>query len=76
MVTVTLTLTREQAEALHDLVVDADMHDGRVLTPVRLPEGTHDAVAEPILDALRPAWLRRRSVADITPAARTGGFAS
>lgn len=76
MVTVTLTLTREQAEAVHDLIVDADMHDGRVSIPVPLPAGTHDAVAEPILAALRPAWLRRGVASDRTPAPRTGGYAS
>jgi hypothetical protein len=76
MVQVILELTREQAEALHDLVVDADMHDGAVTLPRPLPAGTHDAVAEPILDALRPAWLRRGVASDRTPAQRTGGYAS
>lgn len=53
MVTLTLSLTVEQATSLHDLVVDADMNGGLVRFPTPLPAGLHDAVAEPILAALR-----------------------
>lgn len=60
MIHVVLSLTPEQASALHDLVVDADMHSGAVEYPVPLPAGTHDAVAEPILDALIRDRTRRQ----------------
>jgi len=52
MVTITLHLTEDEAEALHDLVVDADMNGGRVSIPVPLPAGLGDSVAIPILEAL------------------------
>lgn len=52
MTTITLTLTDEQAKALHDLVVDADMHNGQVAYPSPLPPGTAEAVAKPIVAAI------------------------
>ena len=51
---IVLDLTPDQAAALHDLVVDADLHRGRVVYPVTLPDGLHDAVAEPLLAAIVP----------------------
>lgn len=55
LVTITLRLSKSQAEELHDLVVDADMHQGRVSTPIPLSDGLADAVCFPIIDALSAA---------------------